>query len=105
MRYRIREVVVWENGRMLDKVRLPTSLDELTPLNPAPSPKEDALRIFEKLGRSVYKEGWETVKERNVDRVSDGRAVSAADLSLEQINKLNDGLRTLQAKKGVANGK
>ena len=59
-----------------------------------------ARKVMNDLGMSLYNGKWGEVKANNVARVSDGRTMSEAELTLDEINKLNTGLRKLAADKG-----
>lgn len=57
---------------------------------------------FEAMGRELYGEQWEQVRQRNVLRVSNGKARETDDLTAEQIQKLIDGMKKLKGQRAVA---
>lgn len=63
----------------------------------------DALRTtFDALGQELYAEQWPQVCQHNVERITGGVSQSAADLTLEQVGKLVEGMTRLKTKR---NGK
>jgi hypothetical protein len=54
---------------------------------------------FEQLGSELYGEEWAQVCRHNVERISQGQTGDAADLTLEQLQKLIDGLKQLKRKR------
>jgi hypothetical protein len=69
---------------------------------PQVAPLEPLRRQLDELGRNLYGEQWEQVRQRNVQRVSGGEAKSSGELTGEQIQKLIDGMKKLMAQRVVA---
>jgi hypothetical protein len=63
---------------------------------------EPLRRQLDELGRNLYGEQWDQVRQRNVQRVSGGEAKSSGELTGEQIQKLIDGMKKLMAQRVVA---
>jgi hypothetical protein len=72
-----------------------------------PSPRTDAptqsgktqMQEFEALGKELYGRDWERTRKHNVEKVSDGQAAAASELTPEQLEKLVVGLKTLKARR------
>jgi hypothetical protein len=54
---------------------------------------------FDKLGRELYGDQWEHVSRHNVERISGGQTSDSGQLSLEQLQKLIDGLKSLKRRR------
>lgn len=69
------------------------------PATPPPA-KDDAgaslRKQFDELGQQLYGEQWEQVRRHNVERVTQGQVTDYAELSVEHISRLIDGLKSLQ---------
>lgn len=57
---------------------------------------------FQALGQELYGDQWQHVCQRNVKRVSDGKAEDASELTPEQVQLLVDGMSKLKERKAVA---
>lgn len=82
-----------------------TSANDLTPTECA---KLIALMTMGQMGQQLYGDQWPQVSRHNAERISGGKALDAKELTVEQLNKLIDGLKKLQAKRSqqpVAAGK
>ncbi|HMN28883.1 MAG TPA: hypothetical protein PKE45_12100 [Caldilineaceae bacterium] len=51
---------------------------------------------FDRLGQRIYGVQWAQVSQHNIERISAGQANSSAQLTAEQIQRLIDGLKSLQ---------
>lgn len=51
---------------------------------------------FERLGRELYGEQWDGVRQHNVERITQGRTGNSGELNEEQIRKLIGGMRNLK---------
>lgn len=83
----------------------PTTVAE-TPKASKPEKVNDALdplrQQFNQLGEELYGAQWEQVSRHNVERITAGKAADSGALSVEQIQKLVDGMRKLQRKRQSA---
>lgn len=82
-----------------------TSANDLTPTECA---KLIALMTMGQMGQQLYGEQWPKVSRHNAERISGDKAIDAKELTVEQLNKLIDGMKKLQAKRSqrpVAAGK
>jgi len=57
---------------------------------------------FNQLGEELYGEQWEQVNRHNVERITNGAVSDSGALNAEQIQKLVDGMRKLQARRQAA---
>jgi hypothetical protein len=68
-----------------------------------PEPDEEQMtrlqKQFHDLGQKLYGEQWAQVSRHNVERISEGQTNNSAQLSAEQIQRLIDGLKSLQRKR------
>lgn len=67
----------------------------------APRATEEQLARLNELGETYYSAQWQQVKERNVKRISAGKAQKAGDLTPDQIQKLIDGIVGLMSSKAT----
>lgn len=69
----------------------------------SPDPAEEQMtrlqKQFHDLGQQLYGEQWAQVSRHNVERISEGQTNNSAQLSAEQIQRLIDGLKSLQRKR------
>lgn len=82
-----------------------TSANDLTPTECA---KLIALMQMGQIGQQLYGDQWPQVSRHNAERISGRSEAELKDLSVEQLNKLIDGMKTLQKKRSqqpVAAGK
>jgi hypothetical protein len=92
----------------------PVKVQSATPLPSAPpsamwdaepDEKDKALIRLDELGSTHYGVSWTMVKQRNVELVSKGRTFSPEGLTLEEVNKLSDGIvKLMNDKQRAANG-
>jgi hypothetical protein len=54
---------------------------------------------FDELGQRIYGAQWERVCQSNVERITAGQAQDPGQLTVEQISRLIDGLKSLQRKR------
>ncbi len=57
------------------------------------------LDAFDALGQVLYGDQWESVSAHNVERITGGASRAVADLTLEQITKLIEGMTKLKNKR------
>lgn len=73
-----------------------------------PDPDDERMarlqKQFHDLGQKLYGEQWAQVSRHNVERISAGQTNNSAQLSAEQIQRLIDGLKSLQRKRQQAKG-
>jgi hypothetical protein len=72
-----------------------------TPATSAPErvegdPTSELRAEFDQLGQRLYGAQWAQVSQHNIERISAGQATSSAQLTAEQIQRLIDGLKSLQ---------
>lgn len=58
-----------------------------------------AYKIFDDLGQSLYNQQWTGIAKRNAGRASNGRTEDPRSLTLEELNKLSEGLRKVMQEK------
>lgn len=64
---------------------------------PADTAVPAALRKqFHRLGRELYGDRWADVRQRNVERITDGQHTSTTDLTVAQMQKLIEGMQQLK---------
>jgi hypothetical protein len=66
------------------------------PANDPPDRAAELREEFDALGQRLYGTQWAQVSQHNIERISAGQAQSSAQLSAEQIQRLIDGLKSLQ---------
>lgn len=59
---------------------------------------------FHDLGQQLYGDQWAQVSRHNVERISEGQTNNSAQLSADQIQRLIDGLKSLQRKRQRVKG-
>lgn len=74
----------------------------LQPAASQPDPAAQLRQQFDELGQSLYGEQWEQVRRHNSERVSSGQISDPAGLSVEHLQKLIDGLKSLARKRQAA---
>lgn len=57
---------------------------------------------FDQLGQELYGAQWQQVSRQNVERISSGQTTDAAQLNIEQVEKLIDGLKRLKRNRALA---
>lgn len=80
-----------------------TTATEPATAEAAPIP-QDTLDAFEALGAALYADQWESVSAHNVERITGGASRAVADLTLDQITKLVDGMTKLKKKRQALKG-
>lgn len=68
-------------------------------------PADNLRKQFDELGQSLYGEQWAQIRRHNTERISEGKISDPAQLSAEHIQRLLDGLRSLQRKRQAAKTK
>lgn len=76
----------------------PTTATEPATGEAAAIPQE-TMDAFEALGAALYGDQWESVSAHNVERITGGASRAVADLTLEQITKLIEGMTKLKNKR------
>jgi hypothetical protein len=71
------------------------------PPTPAANPLAELRRQLEELGAELYGEQWESVRQRNTERVSQGTITDTDQLTAEHLQKLINGLQTLKRKRAT----
>jgi hypothetical protein len=70
---------------------------------PADAAVPAALRKqFHRLGRELYGDRWAEVRQRNVERITDGQHTSTTDLTVAQMQKLIEGMQQLKRTRKAA---
>jgi hypothetical protein len=83
------------NGRSKDQ----TSEQAPAPEQPVNEELVALHEQFEQLGRELYTDQWEHVSRHNVERITGGQTSDSSQLSVEQMTKLINGLKSLQRKR------
>lgn len=60
---------------------------------------------FDELGQSLWGDQWQQVRLHNVERISNGQTQDHGQLSTDQLQRLIDGLKSLQRKRAAAKAK
>ena len=80
-----------------------TILDWLNDGTPEPEPDSEAYQTrfkhFQALGHELYEDKWDEIRQRNVERITDGEFTSAKDLTYAQIQKLISGMYQVKAQR------
>lgn len=113
-----REVIVWQDGRLIvdgavskapaqraPEPAMQQSDAEIAAILPTQTAtvrevggvdtKAAAYKVFDDMGQSLYNQQWTMVAKRNAKRVSNSRTEDPRGLSVEELNKLSDGLRKM----------
>lgn len=78
---------------------VPAGADDADPPAAPAAIPQATLDAFEALGEALYGDQWESVSAHNVERITGGASRAVADLTLEQITKLIEGMTKLKNKR------
>lgn len=67
-----------------------------------PDPTDGLRAQFDELGAKLYGEQWEQTRRHNVERITEGKTQDYGQLNTDQIQRLIDGLKSLQRKRQAA---
>ena len=99
---RLEGVVVQHYNRVMGGkaivAELPTASED-EPTTAAAAIPQETLDAFDALGAALYADQWESVSAHNVERITGGASRAVADLTLDQITKLVDGMKKLKNKR------
>lgn len=101
-----KNITMWEEGRLL-RTEPPTKGNQPPPQQTnGTSPLNDAQKTaieletkrveFDRLGTTIYNTQWSSVRGHNIERITAGKTSDYKQLNMEQLDKLIDGLKSLQ---------
>lgn len=78
--------------------------EESTPMAPGAEDSADRplVTTVDNLGKEVYGDQWPSVRDHNIDRITEGKSTTLEELTDDSLNKLIKGLNKLKAQKEAA---